>query len=119
MDRITVGHFGEEIAVNFLTKKGYKVIERNFRKRSGEIDVITFDVTRNEWVFVEVKTRRSHAFGRPEEAVNARKIAKMTTAAQLWLHKNGKDTKPWRLDVIAITIEDEKTPIIEHFENIS
>lgn len=119
MDKIILGHLGEDLAVNFLAKKGYTIAEQNFRKRAGEIDIIAFDPAHSEWVFVEVKTRRSHAFGRPEEAVNTGKIAKMATAAQLWLRQTNQSAKAWRLDVIAITMEADKEPQIEHFENIS
>jgi len=119
MNKIILGHLGEDLAVNFLVKKGYTIAEQNFRRRVGAIDIIAHDPIHQEWVFVEVKTRQSHAFGRPEEAVKKAKIAKMSTAAQLWLHKRGENTKAWRLDVIAITIEANKEPQIDHFENIS
>jgi len=67
------GNKGEELAAGYLSKKGYKIIERNFRTRFGEIDIVCWDG--ETLVFVEVKTKIGHDFGEPEEMVNKGKLA--------------------------------------------
>ena len=113
-----LGRKGEEMAADFLSKKGYEVIEKNFYKRMGEIDLIAYDPEWNEIVFVEVKTRRSKTFGYPEEAVTERKMQKMAKAAESWLLKNKKTTIKWRLDIISIEIKGKDVGF-HQFKNIS
>jgi putative endonuclease len=69
---MTLGSWGESIAAKFLTRKGYIILERNFRCRLGEIDIIALD--RKSIIFIEVKTRRNQKYGLPCEAVNTQKI---------------------------------------------
>ena len=106
-----LGKEGERIAVEYLRKKGYRVIEKNYRTRRGEIDIICEQ--RGSVIFVEVKTRKSMSFGRPEEAVDSRKRKKMAEIALDYLtekHLNGR--VDCRFDVVAIT---EKSPrIVNH-----
>ncbi len=106
-----LGKEGERIAVEYLRKKGYRVIEENYRTRRGEIDIICEQ--RGSVIFVEVKTRKSMSFGRPEEAVDSRKRKKMAEIALDYLtekHLNGR--VDCRFDVVAIT---EKSPrIVNH-----
>lgn len=117
MYRKILGNLGEEAAVAFLLKRGYKILERNYRKRIGEIDIIAFDNKFDEYVFVEVKTRKNLNFGYPEESVNQKKKLKIQKTAQWWLlGKKLKDPK-WRIDVISI-LWSEKTPTIDHIQNI-
>ena len=73
------GREGERIAVDYLTEKGYRILRRNYRFGRGEIDIIAQDGT--ELVFVEVKTRRTSAFGEPEEAVTPKKQSQIRTVA--------------------------------------
>ncbi|MDH5596979.1 MAG: YraN family protein [Candidatus Peregrinibacteria bacterium] len=112
-----LGKQGEYLVEEYLKRKGYQILERNFLKRSGEIDLIVEDNKRRETVFVEVKTRRTASFGRPEDAVNASKIFKMEKTAQRWLLENNRLNKPWRLDIIALELIDQ--PRITHFENVT
>ncbi len=111
-----LGNKGEQIASDYLKKIGYKILERNFRKRTGEIDIIAEDPEMKECVFIEVKTRKSKAFGYPEEAVDNRKLKKLIATANLWLED--KEEQMWRIDVIAIEI-DTYTPKITHIKNIT
>ncbi len=113
-----LGKRGENIAMKLLEKKGYIIMEMNFHKLVGEVDIIAFDPKHNEYVFVEVKTRRSLKFGTPEEAVTQKKIGKIAKTGQLWLMEKRKRDEKWRIDMIAITIRDDKTEI-DHLENIS
>ena len=66
----TLGKFGEDKACKYLEKNDYIISERNFRCKQGEIDIIAKDLSKNELVFVEVKTRLSFNFGRPAQSVN-------------------------------------------------
>lgn len=109
---------GEDIACDYLKKKGYKIIERNFRKKYQEIDIIaTRDST---LVFVEVKTRRSNSFGSPFESIAPWKVKHLINLAQFYkqLHPNFPDFM--RIDAIGIILSDDnKLEKIEHIENIS
>lgn len=118
MDRRSLGKQGEEKAIEFLKEKGYEIIETNYLKRSGEIDIIAFDPKYREYVFVEVKARQNMRFGYPEEAIDDNKINKIIETAENWLIEKGKGDVEWRIDVISIEWK-EKTPKIKHIQNIS
>lgn len=90
---------GEERAVFHLKKRGYRILERNYRNRLGEIDIIAFE--KGTVVFIEVKSRTSDAFGFPIEAVTRRKQAKMKSIALLYLKKFGREV-PARFDVVSV-----------------
>lgn len=109
---------GEEKAEKYLEDKGYKILEKNYRKRTGEIDLIAFDSDFKEIVFVEVKTRQRKTFGEPEESVDENKINKITETAQHWLLENRDSDEAWRIDIIAIDWSSEKIEI-RHLKNIS
>jgi putative endonuclease len=83
--RQVLGKEGEKAAERYLRKKGYRVVERNYRCSAGEVDLIVLD--RRVVVFVEVKTRTDHRFGTPLEAVEFRKQQKMIQAAQFFLNR--------------------------------
>ena len=104
------GDIGETLACNYLVKKKYKILERNYRSVIGEIDIIA--KYKKTIVFIEVKRRLSEKFGRPSEAVNAVKQFKIRSVASGYLkHKNLLD-KSCRFDVVEIL--DDK---INHIEN--
>ena len=96
-----VGGFYEEAAALFLSKKGVRILERNYRCRQGEIDLIGLD---GEYlVFFEIKYRKDEAAGLPEEAVNSAKRRRICGAAKYFLYLNGYgESIPIRFDVIAI-----------------
>ncbi len=95
----STGRWGEDQAERYLKKKGYRVIERNYSCRFGEIDLIVAD--REFLVFVEVKTRRSDAFAEAKEFVGAAKQRRIRLAASMWLASNETQLQP-RFDVIEI-----------------
>ncbi len=97
-----LGEKGEGAAVKFLKKKGYKVIERNFRTSIGEIDIIASDG--ETLAFVEVKSRESLMYGQPFEAVNFKKKRKIANVALIYL-KRFKELPPCRFDVVSICYE--------------
>ena len=94
------GKQGENRAVLYLKKKGYKIIENNYRTKYGEIDIIAMDG--NTIVFVEVKARRSTKFGKPEDSVTVKKQRKISMVALDYLKKNNKMNQRARFDVISI-----------------
>ena len=76
------GDIGEELACEYLLQNGYKILERNFRIRGGEIDIVAFDG--ETLVYIEVKTRTSYQFGRPEESITLRKLKFLERAAKFF-----------------------------------
>ncbi len=100
----TFGKKGEDIAVEMLVKNGYKVIDRNFSSRFGEIDIIAIEG--QTLVFVEVKTRQSIKFGLPQEAVTPQKIYKIKKTAEYYSLIHPDLPKKLRIDVVAIIIEN-------------
>jgi putative endonuclease len=111
-----IGDRGEDLAARHLAGLGYRVVDRNWRWRRGEIDLIAEKA--GELVFVEVKARRSHSFGSPAEAVTRAKQRKLIQAAQAYLLDHGKSDARWRIDVIALDLaRDGEVVHLEHFEN--
>ena len=112
--KILLGREGERIAERFLTKKGYKLVERNYRCAAGELDLIVLD--QRVIVFVEVKTRTGMGYGTALEAVEARKQRKMIYAAQFFLNAKKLSQREARFDVIGISWPGTE-PQVEHIEN--
>jgi putative endonuclease len=112
--KLLLGKEGERLAERYLQKKGYKLVERNYRCSAGELDLIVLD--RRVIVFVEVKTRSGHGFGTPFEAVEFRKQRKMIQAAQFFLAQKGLQQRDARFDVVGISWSGRE-PVLEHIEN--
>lgn len=110
----TVGTFGEKLAAKYVQQIGYKIIEKNFRIRGGEIDLIALDGP--TVVYIEVKTRSSHLFGFGEESVNYHKIIFIERAAKFYRIKNPHLPEAERIDVIAIDLQTNK---LSHIKNAS
>jgi putative endonuclease len=100
---VKLGQKGEGLAAKFLKKKGYNIIEQNFKTRIGEIDIIADD--RGTLVFVEVKTRENLHYGQPFEAVHYFKKRKIAHVAMLYLKKL-KEVPPCRFDVVSVYYEN-------------
>jgi putative endonuclease len=101
-----LGKLAEDFAVKLLQKEGYKIIERNFRSRFGEIDIVA---EKDDFlVFVEVKARWSRKFGRPEEAVTSQKLFKIRKTADYYALVRSKTKCKMRIDVVALEIEGRK-----------
>lgn len=117
------GKIGEQKAVNFLEKQGYEVIERNFRNRYGEIDIICIDSlsdTEPVLVFIEVKTRYSHEYGYPEEAVTPLKIKTLVRSAEYYKLLHPELPKLMRIDVISVEIDHNgEVKSIRQIKNIT
>jgi len=108
--KIQFGKSGEKKAASFLKKKGFKILEMNYRCRFGEIDIVAKDG--DTVVFVEVKTRSTAQFGMGYESVNSRKQEKLTASAQHYIAEKGES--PARFDVVSIDGQ-ELTHIINAF----
>jgi len=108
-----LGRLGEERAADYLRKRGYHILARNYYTRYGELDIIC--KKGGELVFVEVKTRRGPSHGWPEEAITPRKIEHLRTAAAVYLDTVGPSFRGIRFDVITILLEDDKGRI-NHIE---
>jgi putative endonuclease len=104
-----LGREGEDLAARFLTKQGYRILERNYSTRSGEIDLIALHD--GDVVFVEVKTRSGDAFGAPELAVTPRKQQRMVKAALAYIKYKKLHQVPCRFDVVAITTAAEQEEV--------
>ena len=117
-NNLLLGKKGEDIATDYLLHHGYTIVERNFRKRYGDIDIVARKG--DTLVFVEVKTRTSDLYGGGEEAISRVKIYHLTRSAEYYLHiKNLKDT-PMQVDLVSIYLDyDGRTNKINHYENIT
>ena len=111
--RRELGQQGEEIAVHYLQKEGYRILTRNFRTRDGELDIICRkdDVL----IFVEVKTRRSELFGSAEEAITPKKIEHIRRVALHYLTNHQTQHKEIRFDVITILMVNHE-PRLNHIQ---
>ena len=107
---------GEDLAAKYLQNHGYKIIERNFRKGYGEIDIIT--IKDNVLIFVEVKTRTSAKFGTPLEAITYYKIKSLINTARFYKLTHQKLPEAMRIDAISVFING-KSEEINHVENIN
>lgn len=113
---------GEEIACRYLTSVGYSIIERNFRARNGEIDIIAIDVSeKNDKVlsFIEVKTRTSALYGSPFEAITSWKLRSLTNVAQYYKLLHPQLPEHLRIDAVSVVLGDDGKSTVELLKNIS
>ncbi|MDR0626481.1 MAG: YraN family protein [Bifidobacteriaceae bacterium] len=115
--RRALGRYGEAVAAAFLTLKGWKLLDRNWRTREGELDLVAQADPRT-LVFVEVKTRRSVVCGVPAAAVTAEKLARLRRLAAAWLVSHDHHAEVVRIDVIAVTTGTAAGRAIEHIEGV-
>jgi len=114
-----VGGVGERLARSHLEARGYRIVEANYRCRWGEIDLIAREGP--VWVFVEVRTRRSVAFGIPEESLTESKARRLMLTAQDYLRRQAAASSEaqWRIDLIAIRLgRGQRVLDVRHLENI-
>jgi len=102
-ERLELGHWGERLAVRKLLASGYDVVAQNYRCPAGEMDIVARDG--EDWIFVEVKTRRGDRFGLPEEAITRQKARRLLRVAEYYLQEHGLQDSSWRVDVIAIELD--------------
>ncbi len=116
-EKIELGRKGEEIALKYLTDKGYQLIARNYRfKRFGELDLIMQDG--KYLVFVEVRTKKNTIFGTPLETIDYVKRCQICKMAQLYFTKEKIPEDTFcRFDVVGIVLPDNEEPKIEHIQD--
>jgi putative endonuclease len=112
-DKIKRGNEGEQLAADFLAQKGFEIVERNYRYKRSEIDIIArID---NRLIFVEVKTRSSSDFGHPEEFVDSKKRKKILEGAEYYLYE-----ADWkgnvRYDIVSVKLFNDKSEVV-HIED--
>ena len=116
-----IGSFGEDEATIYLQNSHYQIIQRNYQRKWGEIDIIAKDKETKELVFIEVKTRQlnySNSLS-PEEALTSKKVRRLKRAFLSYLNQYNLEDKPWRFDFIAIEIDNfSQEPIIRHYKDI-
>lgn len=116
MNKTALGKYGEDLASDYLKKSGYKIIERNFRIRGGEIDIIALDG--KTLAYVEVKTRSSHQFGLPEESINYHKLKFMERASKFYRLQRKNLPELERIDVVSVDLTGSE-PKIKLIKNAS
>ena len=127
MFKMQQGKRGEQYAVEFLASNGFQVIDRNFRIRGGEIDIIALDLSTSSGfegaetlVFIEVKTRSSNDFGEPLEAIGYYKMRALIKATQFYKLKHPKLPNLMRIDAVSVLVNESGQLIdIEHIKNIT
>jgi putative endonuclease len=116
MGRLSLGKRSEDLATDFLCKKGFKIIERNFFCKSGELDIIA----RNKGiiVFIEVRSIQTGFFHDPLDSITYAKINRLKILAQIWLKKQGLSDMltPIRFDLIGISYYNGRPPVINHIQ---
>lgn len=118
MSNTDIGNKGENLACKFLQKNGYKILERNYRIRGGEIDIVAKDG--ETLVFIEVKTRYSHDYGLPKESMTLWKIKALLKTARFYVQKINWGWKEYRLDFVGVDFaQNPEKSEIELIKNIT
>ena len=116
MQRRNTGILGEKYARDFLKKRGYRILETNYRCPQGEIDIVAR--YKDSLVFIEVRTKTSQEFGTPEESITWAKRNRMRATAFHYLQAHSDLPQLWRIDVVAIELDRKGKPSrIELIEN--
>lgn len=113
------GAAAEAFVAGRLERTGYRIIDRNWRARTGELDLIAL---RGELlVFIEVRSRRGEAMGSADESVDARKLQRLMSTALAWLDEHAEhQERLWRVDLIAVTLDDRGAlAAYNHYENLT
>lgn len=115
MNGVEKGRCGEDLAAAFLLKKGYRIVKRNWRQKTGEIDIIAEHS--GVMVFCEVKSRRSLIYGSGAEAVDRRKQERIIRTALLYMQGMQLLNRPCRFDVIEVMLSSPEYPVLNHIIN--
>lgn len=137
-----VGRYGERVALRHVVSRGWQVLDTNWRGKDGELDIVALDG--DVLVVIEVKTRSGHGFGHPAEAVTARKLARIKRLTGQWLTvfrerlaaaRLAEEALPGsavpvlpdvrtrfgaiRIDVVAVTLQEQGRAVVEHLESVA
>jgi putative endonuclease len=116
MKRRDTGILGEKLARDFLKKRGYRILEANYRCHEGEIDLVARH--KDYLVFVEVRTKRSREFGTPEESITQTKKERLRAVAAHYQQIHSNLPQLWRIDVVAVELDHRGKPLrMELIEN--
>jgi putative endonuclease len=116
-DNLGTGRLGEKLARRYLIRKGYRIIEQNWRTKYAEIDLVTRK--KDTLVFVEVRTKTSGQFGLPEESLNRQKINRVIRSSQIYI-KYKRYTGRYRIDSVCVTLDaNHKLVKLNHYPNIT
>ena len=107
--RHELGKKGEDAVSNYLIQNGYKILERNYFCKIGELDIVAMD--KDEFVFIEVKTRSQNKFGNPADAVDKNKKSHIYYTAEYYVAKAGIENRKMRFDVIEVKEKGENVYI--------
>jgi putative endonuclease len=110
--RRELGSLGEHVAATYLTDAGLRVLDRNWRCREGELDIVAREA--DALVFCEVKTRRGTGFGHPVEAVTVAKQRRLRTLAQRWLAAHDEHAPDVRFDVVGVLVRPGRPALVTH-----
>lgn len=114
--RQEIGAFGEQVAVQHLQGLGWHILQRNWRCRYGELDLVAADG--RTVVFVEVKTRTGDGFGGLEYAVTPQKVSRLRRLAGLWLAGQDRGWPEVRIDVVGVRLGRQRTPDVMHLRGV-
>ena len=113
---LQTGKLGEEVAKNYLEKRGYKILEQNYKTKYAEIDLVCRQG--NELVVVEVRTKKGEDFGSPEESLNRSKMQKLRLNTESYVFRK-KWQGPYRVDAICIVLkQDNVVERLNYYQNI-
>lgn len=114
---LEIGVLGEKIATEYLEKKGWRILDRNYKTKLGEIDIISKKM--GILVFTEVKTLRKGGFLRPEDNFHKRKQHRFLKSAKIYLLEKRIENARWQIDLIAIDLDrNDNTSEIRHYEKV-
>lgn len=113
------GRWGEDLAARHLERLGMVILERNWRCREGEIDIVAGEPETDTIVVCEVKTRSSEDFGSPLAAVTPRKLRRLRSLASAWLRAHEHRAGIVRIDVIGIVLSTKGAPTLEHLRGVA
>jgi len=114
--KVEVGRLGEDLAVRYLRELGYQILTTNYRCRHGEVDIVAREG--EEVVFVEVRTRRSQAFGTPQESLTRSKMRRLVATSQDYLQGYGGSDVDWRIDLVSVRLnESNQLEDIDHLRH--
>lgn len=113
---LALGKFGEDLAARHLENSGCELLDRNWRCRAGELDIVARDG--DVLVVCEVKTRTNELFGSPLEAITPRKLKALRMLALAWIAEHAVNARTIRLDVIGITTNGPNGPVLHHLRGV-
>lgn len=118
-EHLVRGRWGEDLAARHLERLGLTVLDRNWRCRAGEIDIVAADDQTETIIICEVKTRTTEDFGSPLAAVTPRKLRRLRGLAAEWMRAHDGHARDIRIDVIGIVLGSRGAPTLEHLRGVA